>query len=378
MSKLEDMELSLYALRRRLFDEFQMAKAAQDTAMMRQLEAAAGEIDDDLDALAIDQLQRLANRLTTHARKVHALTRRVSAWPFGNAAIKPPVETPPATTPPANTPVVAASPATTTPTGGLPATASSTTPANATTTPMIPVVTTRPLTTQPTPPVTGMATDPASAISAQQFARIFPTAPNPDEWASAISAAWKLFDITSRNARAGFLGITGNETGGYVSVRRERMNYTPERAVEVWPGKAGDASGRPTGTCRARCGAGEEAFANWIYAGILGNGDEASGDGWRFRGGGIIQLTGRSNYRACGAGMGLPQLEDKPQAVTDNAQASAAAAAWFMVRHARILDMLDSNSETDFLAAARRVGLPPDASAVQRRLDYRRKALAIL
>jgi len=207
------------------------------------------------------------------------------------------------------------------------------------------------------------------ALTKDDLVKIFPGVGDPDIWAAAINAAWEHFGITSKNARAGYLGICANETGAFREVRRENMNYSYQRAAAVWPRKAG-------GTMQDRCAKGPQAFANWVYAGIIGNGDETSGDGWRYRGGGIIQLTGRANYRAAGKGVGI-DLEASPESVTDPAT-SAAVAAWFMARYVNILPLLDSGSEDDFLAGARKVGLPADEHATQRRLDYRRKALEVV
>jgi putative chitinase len=214
-------------------------------------------------------------------------------------------------------------------------------------------------------------------ITSQQLKNIFPNCLDPAAWAPAISEAWERFGVASKNARAGFLGITGNESGQYTSVKREDMTYSPERAAQVWK-KAQAPDGGPSQTCRDKIAAGEQAFANWIYAGVVGNGDEASGDGWRFRGGGIIQLTGRSNYSACSAALEIPNLLNDSDLVVSTPGVSAGAAGWFIVRRARILDLLDKPDEAEFLKAAGMVGAPPDDDATKRRLAFRRQALAVL
>lgn len=214
------------------------------------------------------------------------------------------------------------------------------------------------------------------SITADELEAIFPKA-NVKVWAPAISNAWKKFAIESLNARAGYLGIIGNETGGLVRVKREDMHYTAERAAVVFK-KAREAGGSgPSEICRQKVAAGHVAFANWIYANVNGNGNEASGDGWKFRGGGIIQLTGRGNYLACGRGLGVDLIAD-PDSLTSTPERSAAAAAWFMVKHVAILGLLDSDREEDFLNAARKVGTPPDANATKVRLAYRKLAHSVM
>ena len=70
-------------------------------------------------------------------------------------------------------------------------------------------------------------------------------------------------------------------------------------------------------------GAGPEAIANRVYANRLGNGDEASGDGWRYRGSGYLQLTGRTNFRTQGSIVKM-DLEGHPELVREPATAAQA------------------------------------------------------
>lgn len=71
-----------------------------------------------------------------------------------------------------------------------------------------------------------------------------------------------------------------------------------------------------------------EKIANKVYANRMGNGDETSGDGWKFRGRGLIQLTGADNYRACGRALNI-NLIDEPDLIVSNPEISVQVACWF-------------------------------------------------
>ena len=71
-----------------------------------------------------------------------------------------------------------------------------------------------------------------------------------------------------------------------------------------------------------------EKIANRVYANRMGNGNEASGDGWKFRGRGLIQLTGHDNYKTCGISIKLDLLSN-PDLLINTAEASVKAACWF-------------------------------------------------
>ncbi len=108
-------------------------------------------------------------------------------------------------------------------------------------------------------------------ITAGELESIFPHA-NVKVWAPAISKAWKKFEIETLNARAGYLGIVGNETGGLVKVKREDMHYSAARAAEVFKKARVPHGTAPSETCKQKVAAGHVAFANWIYADVNGNG----------------------------------------------------------------------------------------------------------
>lgn len=207
-------------------------------------------------------------------------------------------------------------------------------------------------------------------MTPDEFKRIFPRA-DAATWAPAVSRAWQRFGIESVEARAGFLGICGNETGGFTRVTTEDTRWNADQILKLFP-----RLGLTRAQALALADTSAENRANVVYAGILGNGPPSSGDGWRFRGRGIVQLTGRTNYKACGDALGIDLISDPDRLATDP-DISAAAAAWFMAKYAKILPLLDKPDEASFLAAARKVGWTDD-TATKRRLEYRRVSLPVL
>jgi putative chitinase len=98
------------------------------------------------------------------------------------------------------------------------------------------------------------------------------------------------FQINTPVRLAHFLAQCGHESGGFVHVR-ENLNYSAQALVRVFPRHFNTATANEYQR-------NSERIANRAYASRMGNGNEASGDGWRFRGRGYIQLTGRNNYAA--------------------------------------------------------------------------------
>lgn len=142
-------------------------------------------------------------------------------------------------------------------------------------------------------------------------------------WFPHIDAAMKEFGITSATDQAMFIAQTAHESGGFRQVV-ESLNYTPGALVEVFGKRITQQQASALGRTSAQS-ARQDAIANLVYVNRLGN--KASGDGWKYRGRGLIQITGLENYRACGAALKL-DLVTKPELLELELQA-ARSAAWF-------------------------------------------------
>lgn len=150
--------------------------------------------------------------------------------------------------------------------------------------------------------------------------------PGGGRWAGAISAAAERFDISTPARMAAFIAQIAHESARFTRLV-ENLNYSAEGLARTWPGRYRDEHRGGPNDLAMRLHRRPEMIANNAYANRMGNGDEASGDGWRFRGRGLIQLTGRENYEKCGAALGLP-LTIRPQLLEEK-DAAALAAAWF-------------------------------------------------
>lgn len=121
-------------------------------------------------------------------------------------------------------------------------------------------------------------------------------------FAGPLAAACKRFGIGTGLRQAAFIAQCAHESGDFVDLVENLYYSDPRRIQLVFGPRAGDLE-----AC-ARLARNPQALANRVYANRYGNGDEASGDGWRFRGSGAIQLTFRDNHARCATALGR-QLE---------------------------------------------------------------------
>ena len=175
----------------------------------------------------------------------------------------------------------------------------------------------------------------------------------------AINTTFETFGIDTPEQQASFLGQCGHESAGFTALV-ENLNYKAESLCKVWPKRF------PSLEMAQPYHRNPEAIANHVYANRMGNGDEDSGDGWNFRGRGLIQLTGRDNYRACGEALGA-DLESDPDLVSQPMYA-ALSAGWFW--HKNHLN----NIAQDITAVTKKInggthGLEDRVARTQRALD---------
>src|SRR5713226_4099532 len=145
---------------------------------------------------------------------------------------------------------------------------------------------------------------PVSLLGEAVLQTVMPRCKEPTNWVAPLNAAMARFDINDARRAAAFLAQIAHESAELCSLT-ENLSYSAARLMSVWPKRF------PTVAAAQQYERNPEKLANFVYASRLGNGDENSGDGWRYRGRGLIQVTGRGNYCAAGTALDLA-LEDDP------------------------------------------------------------------
>lgn len=176
----------------------------------------------------------------------------------------------------------------------------------------------------------------------QTLQLIMPMCKRAPQFAAPLTSAMSEFGIDTPLRQAAFLAQIAHESAE-LSALEERLGYSPARIMEVF--------GRHVSSWAdaERLSKSPERLANRVYANRNGNGDEASGDGYRYRGRGLIQLTGRDNYRLAASALHLPLL-DKPEQAGDIC-AACRSAAWFWFSHG-----LNALADTgNFLAITKKI-----------------------
>ena len=153
-----------------------------------------------------------------------------------------------------------------------------------------------------------------------KLAAILPGNPYVDHWHEALSKILPDYDINTVPRVAAFLAQTAHESGGYKALK-ENLNYRAETLMKVWPRYF------PSMDVANQYAHNQEAIANRAYANRMGNGDEASGDGFRYCGRGLIQLTGKSNYTKFAESIETP-VEEIPDFLA-TFEGAIQSACWF-------------------------------------------------
>jgi len=158
------------------------------------------------------------------------------------------------------------------------------------------------------------------------------------EWADPLNEAFDRYKISTLEEQACFMGQFSYECNNFKSLE-ENLNYKPETLMKLWSKRF------PTMQDAQVYAHQPEKIANHIYSNRMGNRDEASGDGWRFRGSAICQLTGHDNFYHAGKDLGIDLVMNPDLARTP--KWAAPIGGWFWSTHG--CNQLAQNNEFDKL-----------------------------
>lgn len=145
-----------------------------------------------------------------------------------------------------------------------------------------------------------------------------------DVWSQALQEPMFKYGIDKSKERiAMFLAQASHESGGF-SRLTENLNYSAIGLAKTWPNRYADKPGVPNKLAVA-ISRKPELIANHAYSNRMGNGTPESGDGWKYRGRGIFQLTGKANYQAFFYAINEPEDVDKLSKV----EFACKSACWF-------------------------------------------------
>ena len=160
-------------------------------------------------------------------------------------------------------------------------------------------------------------------LTKEQLAQLLPGNPYLDHWHHALEQALPDYDINTPQRVAAFVAQCAHESGGFRALK-ENLNYKAVTLRKIFPKYFPDDA---TANHYASLPNKQEAIANRVYGGRMGNGPEASGDGFRYCGRGLIQLTGKQNYQNFADSIETP-VEDVPEFLA-TFEGAVQSACWF-------------------------------------------------
>jgi len=138
------------------------------------------------------------------------------------------------------------------------------------------------------------------------------------KWYTPLIDMFARYNINTTQRQASFIGQCQHESNNFRTLE-ENLHYSADGLMRTWPSRF------PSPDVAQQFANNPEKIANKVYAGRMGNTEE--GDGWKYHGRGVIQLTGRDNYRNCGAALGM-DLINHPELLA-MPKGAALSAGWF-------------------------------------------------
>lgn len=187
-------------------------------------------------------------------------------------------------------------------------------------------------------------------MTPMQLKAVFPACKDVSRWTDILATTAPDFGIDTETRFAMWVAQCGHESA-QLNVLRENLSYSGRGLMHTWPSRF------PTEEFANLFARQPQKLANYVYANRLGNGDDKSNDGWNYRGGGVIQLTGRAQYRVAGEALKL-DLEARPSRI-EQPTIAAKVAAWYWQSHGlnELADKGDFDRITETINGPGKLGL---------------------
>ena len=158
-------------------------------------------------------------------------------------------------------------------------------------------------------------------IDVQKFKKVFPNSIEPDKFCNLLDNLLPAAGIDTKERVNMFLAQCGHESGGF-SRFTEGLNYSAKGLRATFPKYF------PDDDTALKYERQKEKIANRVYANRMGNGTESSGDGWKYRGRGMIMTTGKDNYTEFSKYSGIDAVNN-PDLLSSDMSAAIKSAIWF-------------------------------------------------
>ena len=183
------------------------------------------------------------------------------------------------------------------------------------------------------------------------------------KWLDPLNSTFDKYELNTPTRQAAFIGQCGHESGNFKTLE-ENLHYSAKGLMATWHSRF------PDETTADKYANNPEMIANKVYGGRADLGNTEDGDGWRFHGRGVIQLTGRANYKTCGDAIGV-DLINAPELLLEPKNA-VMSAGWFWNK--RGLNALADNQDWETITKRINGG----TLGLQDRIDKTHKAMDIL
>jgi putative chitinase len=179
------------------------------------------------------------------------------------------------------------------------------------------------------------------------------------KWFEPLQETFEKYQINTPKRQACFIGQCMHESGGFKQLK-ENLNYSAKALMNTWPSRFPDAD------IAEKFARQPEMIANKVYSGRMGNTED--GDGAKYIGRGLIQLTGKDNYRAFGDAIG-EDLVANPQLVEEPRYAALSAGWFFNKRNLNALaDVMDITTMTIRINGGK-IGIDDRIAKINKALD---------